>query len=248
MKGVNQVRTTLSIGNRVRHAGARSGFTVLEMAIGSMVLLLFAGTIIETLDSMKVGALNSRVEDRAQHNARRALDAIVEDLAYSGLITSAGREYPLHFDDGVLDGDYDPFGLIAHPPADEHSNNGRADFGPNREIVMLHPADANDDGVPDIVDIVDGQLAWDVDQPISYTLETDPSGTNVLVRRQGDSPERVVARDVERIRFLSSEDTGFQIPLDAVRVELHLMLFDDDGHAYRYRTETTVRMRNGAST
>jgi hypothetical protein len=36
--------------------------------------------------------------------------------------------------------------------------------------------------------------------------------------------------------------------LDAVRVELHFLLEDDDGHQYRHRMETTVRMRNGAST
>jgi hypothetical protein len=58
----------------------------------------------------------------------------------------------------------------------------------------------------------------------------------------------VIARGVERIRFLNSADTGFQIPLDAVRVELHFLLEDDDGHQYRHRTETTVRLRNGAST
>ena len=231
-----------------RAAAGNAGFTVLEMAIGAAVLLLFAGTIVETMGSMKSGALTSRVEDRAQQQARRALDSIVEDLAYSGLITADGRAYPLHFDDGLLDGDYDPYALIAHDEAEENSVDGRDDFGVNREIVMLHPADADDDGVPDIVDIVGGQLSWDVDQPISYTLETDASGTNVLVRRRGNTSERVVARDVERIRFLSSEDTGFQIPLDVVCVELHLMLFDDDGHAYRYRAETTVRMRNGAST
>lgn len=231
-----------------RAARSRAGFTVLEMAIGATVLLLFAGTIVETMGSMKSGALTSRVEDRAQQNARRALDWIVEDLAYAGLVSADGRDYPLHFDDGFLDIDYDPYGLIAHDEAEENSKAGRDDFGVNREIVLLHPADADDDGVPDILDIVGGQLSWDVDQPISYTLETDESGTNVLMRRRGNTSQRVVARDVERIRFLSSEDTGFQIPLDAVRVELHLMLFDDDGHAYRYRAETTVRMRNGAST
>jgi|GEM_PF-2497988 len=231
-----------------RSARGRAGFTVLEMAIGTVVLLVFAGTIVETMGSMKTGALTARVEDRAQQQARRALDAIVEDLAYAGLVTADGREYPLHFDDGILDADYDPYALIEHDEAVEKSTAGRDDFGPNREIVLLHPADADDDGVPDILDIVGGQLSWDVDQPISYTLETDDAGTNVLIRRRGNASQRIVARDVERIRFLSSEDTGFQIPLDAVRVELHLMLFDDDGHAYRYRAETTVRMRNGAST
>lgn len=241
MRAIRHVR-------RKRAERSVAGFTVLEMAIGATVLLLFAGTIVETMGSMKSGALTSRVEDRAQQNARRALDAIVEDLAYAGIVTADARDYPLHFDDGVLDGDYDPYGLITHDEAVENSSAGRDDFGANREIVLLHPADADDDGVPDIVDIVGGQLSWDVDQPISYTLETDDSGTNVLIRRQGNTSSRVVARDVERIRFLSSEDTGFQIPLDAVRVELHLMLFDDDGHAYRYRAETTVRMRNGAST
>ncbi|QDU84475.1 hypothetical protein Pla163_15850 [Planctomycetes bacterium Pla163] len=231
-----------------RRCGPRSGFTVLELSISSLVLLLFTGTIVETLGSMRSGALNARVEDRAQEYARRAIDSIVDDLSYSGLISAGGRSYPLLFDDGAIDPDYDTYDLIAHDPALENSKAGRDDFGVNREIVMLHPADVDGDGVPDIADIVDGQLVWDDAQPISYTLETDLSGDNVLIRRQGNTSERIVARGVERVRFLNSQDTGFQIPLDAVRVELHLMLFDDNGHAYRYRAETTVRMRNGAST
>lgn len=236
---------------RTRHSGrraSRAGFTILEASIGSLVLLLFAGTVVETLTSMRDGTLTTRVEDRLQLNSRRALESIVTDLSYSGLVTADGRDYPLHFDDGVLEGDYDPYEVIAHEPAAENSVEGRADFGPNREIVLLHPADNDDDGVPDVADVVTSQLVWDVDEPISYTLETNGNGENVLVRRRGNAPGRVIARGVERIRFLSSADTGFQIPLDAVRVELHFLLEDDDGHQYRHRTETTVRLRNGAST
>ncbi|MEZ5976836.1 MAG: hypothetical protein R3F34_01270 [Planctomycetota bacterium] len=233
-------------GTRARSGSA--GFTVLELSIGSLVLLLFAGTIVETVTAMRNGTLSTRVEDRAQQNSRRALDWIVEDLAYSGLVQSDGRSYPLHFDDGDVDADYDLYGLIDHEPAVEHSTSGRDDFGVNREIVFLHPADADDDGVPDVADVVAGQLVWDTAQPISYTLETDDSGTNVLVRRVGNTGSRVVARDVERIRFLDSKDTGYQIPLDAVRVEIHFLMYDQHGHAYRHRAETTVRMRNGAST
>lgn len=231
-----------------RAHGARAGFTILEASIGSLVLLLFAGTVVETLTSMRNGTLTTRIEDKAQLNARRAMDSIVEDLSYGGLVTAAARDYPLHFDDGVLDPEYDPFDVIAHDPAEENSTEGRPDFGANREIVLIHPADNDDDGVPDVADVVSGQLVWDVDQPISYTLETDANGENVLIRRRGETPGRIVARGVERVRFLDSEDTGFQIPLDAVRVELHFLLEDDDGHQYRHRMETTVRMRNGAST
>jgi hypothetical protein len=231
-----------------RARSTRGGFTMLEASIGSLVLLLFAGTVVETLTSMRNGTLTTRIEDKAQLNARRAMDAIVEDLSYGGLVTVDTRDYPLHFDDGVLDPEYDPYEVIAHDPAQENSTAGRADFGVNREIVLIHPADNDDDGVPDVADVVSGQLVWDVDRPISYTLETDENGENVLIRRRGDTPGRIVARDVERVRFLDSEDTGFQIPLDAVRVELHFLLEDDDGQQYRHRMETTVRMRNGAST
>jgi len=231
-----------------RSRSQRAGFTVLEASIGSLVLLLFAGTVVETLTSMRNGTLTTRIEDKAQLNARRAMDIIVSDLSYGGLVTADARDYPLHFDDGVLAPEYDPHEVIAHDPAVEKSTADRDDFGVNREIVLIHPADNDSDGVPDVADVVSGQLVWAVDQPISYTLETDENGENVLIRRRGTVPGRIVARGVERVRFLNSQDTGFQIPLDAVRVELHFLLEDDDGHQYRHRMETTVRMRNGAST
>jgi hypothetical protein len=176
----------------------------------------------------------TEVRAEAQQLGATTLSSILADLRVSGL----AAPYPYLFEDGDADA---PFDDHDHAPAQELAAAGDDDFGPNREIVFLRPADDDSDGVPDFEP--DGALAWGADE-ISYVLTTGADGINVLERRINGQPGRVVARFVERVTFDDINTSGFEVPLGAVRVRIWFRLPDGKGGTFRYSVEATVRLRN----
>lgn len=275
----------------LRRAGsARAGFTVLELAIGAILLLVLTGAVLETLGSMKRMALVGSVQSRAQAHAERALTEIVRDLRRSGFVQLEGLDYPYFIEAGFVPAAYDADGTHGHDPAQKSAQAGDADFGDDRGILLVHPAlwpedvlgldpeqkarwpygrpvlhgetqglgplsgvngiDPEDSDfavmiAPGETDPWPSDIVWNVGNAISYTLRTDGSGRNVLERREARGAVRVLARDLERVVFQNAEATGFQIPLDAVRVHLFFRVPDENRRIYRFQMEATVRLRNG---
>lgn len=227
-----------------RKAEARSGFTLVEMMIGSTILLLLAGSVWETLNGMKQITIVGTVDTHLQKQVEKAMTAISTDLRTSGRVDEAGIVFPYSFGGGIPDEDHDPEDWHTHQLASKTGDSDKdEDAQQDRDIILLLPQDSDANGVPD-VDPLDGELIWDTNT-ISYSVRTQADGVNVLTRKQGAGSPVVVARNVERAVFEVFGDAGAGLLVDQVRVTLYFKDFDQDGRAYRQRLTSIFRMRNG---
>lgn len=233
----------------LQRSRSRSGFTLIEVAIATTVLLVISGALITALNGLRGTAVTGDVTSRLTEAGEKALLRIVEDLRRSGRVNQ-GTAYPYTFEDG--DSPFDD--IHDHLPADEHAENGEPDFGPDREIVLLLPRDEDTLGPPPVVGVPDntpdldgnGELIWGLEQ-FSYVLETWPDGINRLERRtDGAAPGQVVASWVERVLFDDFNTAPLEIPNSGtVRVRIWLRQPDSRGTVHRWFGEAMVRMRNG---
>jgi hypothetical protein len=115
------------------------------------------------------------------------------------------------------------------------------DFGPNREIVFLQPADADGNAVPDVG--ADGNLVWSPNE-ISYVVVTGADGVNYLQRRVNAGQPLRIASHVERVVFDDQITSGFAIPPRSIRVQIFFREPDEEGSLIRYSTQALTRMRN----
>jgi len=234
-----------------RHVSSRlrAGFTVIEVAVATLVLLVVSGALVTALDGLRGAAMTADVNARLSEAGEKALLAIVEDLRRSGRVTQV-TAFPYTFENGDS-----PFNdAHDHIPADEHCAPGDPDFGPDREIVMILPRDEDTLGPPAVIGVPDsvpdldagGELIWGA-QEISYVLDTWPDGINRLERRvDGAAPGRVIASWVERVRFDDFNTDPLAIPnSNSVRVRLWMRQPDRRGTVHRWFGEAIVRMRNG---
>lgn len=269
-------------------SAARGGFTVVEMAIGVVLLLVMSGAVLQTLTSMKRMAFVGDAQGKLQRDAERALDVIVDDLRRTGFVRLDARDYPHLVLNGRPEEGFDEEdGPHNHVPAAKSAVEGDPDFGEDVGLLFVRPAmwpaDAlaadpaqaqrwpygrpvvvTDTGVfgpgldidSDDADFqVDtpvgasddelGSLVYDLGNPISYSLRTDTTGRNTLVRLDSAGAYRVVARDVERLLFERVDgDAGVS---DAIRVRIFFRVPDQMGVVHRFGVEATVRPRNGGT-
>jgi type II secretory pathway pseudopilin PulG len=224
--------------SRTRTA-ARAGFALLELMIGALILLLLVGTLTQSLRSISQGSKSVDLDSQLQWEAERALRSIIASLKPSGFVTVDGNSFPYLFEDGNATGAY---AASAHAPALHTAEAGDADFGPNREIVFVQPADLDDDNRPDLD--AGGDMIWSEEQ-YSYVVVPRADGTNVLQRRLNGGSTRVIASHVERITFDDNTSSGFVVPLRAIRVRIWFRERDARGTLHRYFTEAVVKLRNG---
>jgi len=175
-----------------------------------------------------------------------SLDAIGEAMAENGKVIVTGclgkrSELIREAHPGVLSIS-GPQDYVSVMSAVHTALPGESDFGPNHEIVFLQPLDADASGVPDID--VDGRLVWDSIE-YSYVVVTGADGVNVLQRRSNGAAPKTIAKNVERIAFDDNASSGFQIPLDAVRVRIWFRERDSERTLHRYFSEAVVKLRNG---
>lgn len=226
-----------------------AGLTLLETAIGTLVLSLLLGTILESATSMKEMTQLGISESDLQHSAERALERIVDDLRVSGFVDdAAGLSYPELFTDGELSGDYAQ--VHAHPAAAKNVADPDPAAGFDRGIVFLAFQDLDGNDIPDI-DWAgeDGPaLRWDTDGTISYSVRTQMDGTNALVRVVKGGDSRVIARNVERVVFDTTATVGpTEVPLGVVRVRLWFYARNAVGTETRAQAEASIRLRNGST-
>jgi prepilin-type N-terminal cleavage/methylation domain-containing protein len=190
----------IAMATHLRRGSRAAGFTLLELMIGSTILLLLAGSVWETLHGMKQITIVGTVESHLQKQSEKALSSIFGDLQRSGRVQVAGTLFPYSFTEGDPDDQHDPDQWHGHVPAVKSGNPDLdADALPDQELLFLLPADGNADGIPD-VDPLQGELIWDSDT-VSYSVRTLADGSNVLMRKVGAGVPVVVARDVERCEF-----------------------------------------------
>ncbi|MBK9388120.1 MAG: type II secretion system protein [Planctomycetes bacterium] len=226
---------------RNRRAGANAGFTLTEMLIAATILIGLAGVIAGTMGGLSTMTFSGSVQNQLQDMGERSLSAILDDLRRSGWVTRDGQVYPAFIEDGQTEQSW----LLQHrhlPPL-RSAHRGEPDFGPSREPVFVLPADADRNNRPD-VDINTGELSWDT-RHFSYVLVPGPNGHNVLERRIDGGMPQVIAHHVERFTVEDAAETGFEVPLKALRVRLWFRKQDSGGVVHRHRVEAVVQLRNG---
>jgi hypothetical protein len=218
---------------------SRSGFTVLELAIGATILLLLVGSLMQSVSSMSRGATYASIDSELQAMSERAIRSILRTMKPSGFAIVGPDRYPYLFVDGNAVGN---FAASAHAPAAKHGVAGDADFGPNQEIVFVQPLDADADDRPDID--ANGSMIWAGNQ-FAYVLVTRADGVNVLQRRIDGGTPRDIANHVERVTFDDNTTSGGQVPLRALRVRIWFRRTDEKGAVHRLFSEAMVKLRNG---
>ncbi len=239
----------MSCGSRNR----RAGFTLLEIVISTTLLLLLAGSLVQALDALKGVTTAGSVESKLQQAGERALLRIIDDMKRSGFVTldlgGFNQSFPFLFDGGDATVSWQGFapptgmGVHTHLAATKQAQAGEPDFGLDREIVFVLPADFDGNGVPDVD--ANGELVWDPAQ-ISYTLVTRLDGLNYLERRVNGVNPTKAAMFVERIAFDDNTSSGgVAVPLGAIRIQVFMRQNDDNGQVHRHTARAMVRMRNG---
>ncbi len=227
-------------------AQGRRGLTVLELMIGSSILILLGLGIATSTATMEEMTFQSGVDDHLQHQARKAREALSTDLRLAGelsvSIDGAALDYPHLFEPGDLDSKYGGFEHDADP-APKAAEPGDVDFVEDRGVLMLMPADADEDGAPDF-SLITGELSWAHDERVSYTRRWSSDGRSSLVRTLDGGQARIVARDVEYFRCEMNSPQAPEVPLGAVRVRIGFRAADPDGVTHRHALEFLVRMRS----
>lgn len=237
---------------RISHGmrNERAGFSLVEMAIGVVVLFILAASLTQSLSALRGGTVSGSVESRLQLMAERIMDAVKADLKRSGVRSIApGANVPYLFDEGNAQG---AFAAHAHPAAHHSAHIGESDYGRTREIVFTLPLDADDrnpatvlptpDGIPDVD--VDGALVWDPTQ-YSFVVVTRADGINYVERRANGGNGRTIGHHVERLTFDTSTTDPVNIPVGACRIRLWLRERDEEGTLHRHFLESVVKLRNG---
>jgi len=247
----SRANTARPTGSRLR----RRGFTLVELALSSALLLLLVGSLALALDRAGRSTRQGSAQVELQNQGARALRAVVAGLQRSGFVSDgAGRAFPHLFVDGTpLDASFElhghaPPAALAGPaaelPAEFHA--------PSREVVFLQPADLDDDGdalnglLPDGRPDLDeqGELVWDAAEHAFVVLE-GPDGARHLVERVDGLVRRSIARGVDRLECTSSTEDPVGVPLGTLRVRLWLHAVDGQGALHPLRIEQLVRLENG---
>jgi prepilin-type N-terminal cleavage/methylation domain-containing protein len=224
---------------RLRHV--RSGFTLIEIMISIAILGVMGVAFTSSMRSMANLTHAGNARSNVQRDGARALESVLHDLRRSGVVNVAGLQYPYLFENGDAEPDFDPHDHAVPPGAAVEGDYDWAG-GTTREIVLVLPADADLDRVPDVDP--DGELLWSPDE-ISYVLGTDVRGAQVLERRVNAASPRTIATSVERVVFDDAASSGFVIPNDAVRVRIYFRATDEVNREVRYFVEGMARLRNG---
>jgi prepilin-type N-terminal cleavage/methylation domain-containing protein len=221
------------------HDPRKSGFSLIETIISTMILSLLFGALSQSVANLRQVTMFSSERASLQTMGDEALMEMVDELRNSGEQEMGGLDYPYVFDGGVPDPAYFAH---EHEPADGLAVDGDTDFGVDREIVFLLPADADNDGRPD-VDAA-GELSWGAEE-VSYTVTTRADGINYLERRDDGAAPSIVGHHVERMVIDTSTSSGFEIPLETVRIRLFFRMIGSNGDLIRYSNEAVVALRNG---
>ena len=253
----------------------RAGFTLLEVVMSATILGVLARSLIMLSMGMSSMSETGGSLSLLQHEATKAQEAILTDMRRSGLRVVGGKPFPYAFTGSTPDNplfadhayvpapqsalpgeaDFGPMGSVVFLRPADMDNDGRPDMDVDRNGVP--ELDGNGDGtlseeledqgpwVPAQFDIDPNTgLVWDR-REVSYRVAQGPDGRNYLERRIDGVLDRRVAKDVERLFVENSEDTGYQIPSNALRISLYLRRTDVHGAVYRHGVQWVVSLKNG---
>lgn len=215
------------------HTGSRAGMTIVEAAITFTMFAIVLGGFVTNLRQFTLATRTQEAEFELQTSTLGVLAEIRRDIERGGYVTLGGVEYPVLFPDGQC-----PLPAFVHAAP----NVVVPGLGPSQEAVFVRPMDADGDNWPEIDANFD--IVWDPDQ-IGYLLIPNPNGKNDLVCRTSAGVTRTLSRDVVQIVFEDPAATGFEIPLDSIRVTLTLSRRTPDGRDITRTDQMVVALLNG---
>lgn len=195
---------------------ARGGFQLIDLLTTFVLFSVSIGAFASMLGQAQEASVTVDARTQASQAAFHGLQRVLADLKHSGFDELGTRSYPHLFEHGVTSWA-------------EHAHAAPAGSGSDvfaREVVFLRPADADDDGVPDLD--AQGALVWD-DADFSYVLVPKGDGTNALERRVDGAQARTVARDVTAFVVDDHVSSGYTVPLGSLRVRLTVRRLSGDG-------------------
>jgi hypothetical protein len=201
--------------------------TVVEMMLSVSLMTIISATMLESLVRFQeAGSAISQkytLERRSSEVAMR----ITKDLGRSGYAVVDEQHFPmiLPSSQGIQ--------FVSVDGANHQS-------GESNELVFCLPADHDKDGWPD----VNGSTpAWS-ESRISYHLLPSANNLNDLVREEQSGRKEILCRGVARFAMEDPNDTGFEIPLDSMRMTLTLSVNEGD-QQFLKTTQEVIRLRNG---
>lgn len=212
---------------------ARAGFTIVEVAVTVLLFTTLMSSFVISVNRLGQEHNSNTVQYELARDALEGMRSITSELSRAGFVEEAGIQYP----SVIRANNYAEFPTFKHDAP--HLVHGAQQ---STQLVYVLPEDADSDGWPELVSNSDP--SWGATE-FGYVLEPEDDGTNTLRLRGSDGSNRVILRDVARITFESPADTGFAIPLNAVRVRLELARTTPEGTVLRRQVEEVVRLRNG---
>lgn len=201
---------------RNRRQPQRGGFSLVEMAIATTVLVTLGAGLTLAVGRLRSRAAQGSAESSLEVEAARARSMITHDLRKSGFFTDeAGTDWP-QFAAGGPDGQ-SRLAVYRLPELTE-------DIDTHRTSAVLDE---------------DGERVWD---ERSFRLELGDDG-RLLRTADGEQPV-TIARHVQRILVDDNASSGYTVPLDALRVRMDFARTDESGRSLRLSREWTVQLRN----
>ena len=228
-----------AINMRMRRRG-RAGFSLVEALVSSFIFVALLIAVYAALtDAMGFQGIQGTYV-KMQMDGRRALDRMANELRMTGRFNNAvpGEPgYPYIFTNGLA---FDMFAANSHALPVKHMPVGNPANGDIREIVFKVPRDVDGDGL--LTAAATGKIEWSVED-ISYVVETDTSGINVLERREDGVVTDIMARYVERVTF-DTIDTDATVDINEIVITLYMAREAPKGVWLQCNLSTCVTMRN----
>jgi predicted alpha-1,6-mannanase (GH76 family) len=202
--------------SKSRSQERRAGFSLVEMAIATTVLVALGAGLTLAVGRLRSRAAQGSAQSSLEVEAARARASITHDLRKSGVFTDdAGTGWPQLFAGGP--------------------------DGQSREVVYRLPQLTEDPATRRTTAVLDenGERVWDDRR---FRLELMDDG-RLLRTAEGEQPV-TFARHVQRIVVDDNASSGYTVPLDALRVRMDFARTDDSGRSLRLSREWTVQLRN----
>ncbi len=225
----------------IQHRRKRSGgFTLIEAMCSTFIFLVFVASVSQAMTKARQYSEVQKKLAYIQMDAEHALARMGDELRMSAPISNPiplEPAYPYVFINGVAEG---AFAAESHAPATQNVAPTSPGFGEVREIVFKVPFDNDGNGL--CTDDVTGQPEWSTFD-VSYVLMTEPSGVNVLVRREDDVVTETIARHVERITF-DTVRTDAAVAYNGIVITIYMAEPLAPGVWVEASATTAVTMRN----
>lgn len=200
------------------------GFSLLELLMSvSLFSLIASAFVVATQRTADVSNTQAAVFD-IESELFDVQEALRRELRRSGYAALDGVDYP---------------GVFAAGELPDHAHTPVAG---SRELLYLTPRDDDENDWPDL----DGtnQVVWE-DDPRAVLIRPLEAPFHELSLVQGDGTTRVLSRRLLAIDFQTAAETGFEIPLRALRYELRLGRLDRERRLIERRADGVILLENG---